>query len=342
MVDTDAAPEVLHRTVVAPDLGSLLSGWDRLPDGWAAVTLAGDLADARGVVTVRGRAGDGARPTSRSARLAELTSLTDRLAGESEEVRRQLASAQAELAQATVTADAATAALEAARIARRQSDEDAGAAERVHAHLVVEGDRLGSALAALPPLEKAPERPVELATELTALEAAASDARNRRAAADAERDAAREAWQQAVQAADEQDAAAGDRRASAARIAERGEQLERAIARITSERDALANGIREAADALAEATTAEAAASDARTAGEEAREAARQALLDAERQLGGGAGRVTELEAQQQQVVADLSRLDEALAGLERERELSLEGLPELAADDAGTTRGPV
>ncbi len=141
-------------------------------------------------------------------------------------------------------------------------------------------------------------------------------------AADAERDAAREAWQQAVQAADEQDAAAGDRRASAARIAERGEQLERAIARSTSERDALANGIREAADALAEATTAEAAASDARTAGEEAREAARQALLDAERQLGGGAGRVTELEAQQQQVVADLSRLDEALAGLEREREL--------------------
>ena len=59
------APEVLHRTVVAPDLGSLLSGWDRLPDGWAAVTLAGDLADARGVVTVRGRAGDGARPASR-------------------------------------------------------------------------------------------------------------------------------------------------------------------------------------------------------------------------------------------------------------------------------------
>ena len=84
---------------------------------------------------------------------------------------------------------------------------------------------------------------------------------------------------------------------AAARIAERGDQLERAIARITAERDALANGIREAADALAEATTAEAAASEARTVGEEAREAARQALLDAERQLGGGAGRVTELEA---------------------------------------------
>lgn len=335
MVDAAGAPEVLHRTVVAPDLEALLSGWDRLPDGWAAVTLAGDLADARGVVTVRGRASDGARPTSRSARLAQLSALTDRLASESDEVRRQLESVQAELAQATVAADAATAALDAARIARRRLDEDTGASERAHAHLVAERDRLLSAIGSLPPLEEAPKRPTALANELSALEAAAARARDRRAAADAKRDAAREAWQQAVQAADEQDAAAGDRRASAARIAERREQLERANTRITSEREALQIGIREAAAALAEATTAEAAASDARTAGEESREAARQALLDAERQLGGGAGRISELEAQQQQVVADLSRLEEALAGLERERELSLEGLPELAADGA-------
>jgi chromosome segregation protein len=265
-----------------------------------------------------------------------LAAFGDRLAGESHEVRRQLEAAQADLAQVTVAADAATVALEAARIARRRSDEDADAAERGHAHSVAERDRLVGAIGALPALEKAPERPAELATQLTALEMAAAGARNRRAAADAERDAAREAWQQAVDEADEQDAAAGDRRASAARIAERSEQLERTIARITSERETLAGGIREATAVLAEATTAEAAAADARTAAEEARESARQALLDAERRLGGGAGRVIELEVQQQQVVADLSRLEEALAGLERERELSLEGLPEPVADQTG------
>ena len=42
---------------------------------------------------------------------------------------------------------------------------------------------------------------------------------------------------------------------------------------------------------------------------------------------------MAELEAGQQQTVADVSRLEEALAGLERERELSLEGLPEAATD---------
>jgi chromosome segregation protein len=61
----------------------------------------------------------------------------------------------------------------------------------------------------------------------------------------------------------------------------------------------------------------------------------RQTLLDAERQLGGGTGRLAELEGARQQVVAEVSRLDEALAGLDRERELSLEGLPEPAGPDS-------
>ncbi|MDQ6682401.1 MAG: AAA family ATPase, partial [Chloroflexota bacterium] len=49
------APRLLRRAVVVSDLDALLAGWDRLPEGWVAVTPAGDLADARGVLTLHGR-----------------------------------------------------------------------------------------------------------------------------------------------------------------------------------------------------------------------------------------------------------------------------------------------
>jgi chromosome segregation protein len=141
--------------------------------------------------------------------------------------------------------------------------------------------------------------------------------------------------------ADEQDAAATDQRASVARHAERADQLQRALVRIGSERAVIGESIREAAAALAEARGVEAAAGERRGSSDEAREQARHALLEAERRLGGGAGRMAELDAAQQQVVADVSRLEEALAGLERERELSLEGLPEMAAEAAPPTQPP-
>ncbi|MGI8871853.1 MAG: AAA family ATPase, partial [Candidatus Limnocylindria bacterium] len=48
------APRLLRRAVVVPDLDALLAGWGRLPEGWVAVTPAGDLADARGVLTLHG------------------------------------------------------------------------------------------------------------------------------------------------------------------------------------------------------------------------------------------------------------------------------------------------
>ncbi len=331
LIDTGSAPEVLHRTAVAPDLAALLAGWHQLPDGWAAVTLAGDVADARGVVTVRGRAGDESLVQGRRARLAALAELATRLEAETEDARREQQSSEAARDQAVVEADAATAALEAARVSRRRAEEDGIAAETSHGHLVAEQQRLSAELVALPPLDRAPDQPAKLRVELTRLEAEAADARDRRDAADTARDEARQAWQAAVLVADERDAMAGDRRASAARHAERGDSLERALARVATERTVLGESIREAAAALAEATTAETAAQDGRTTADEGREAARQALLEAERRLSGGAGRVAELDGSQQQVVADLSRLEEALAGLERERELALEGLPEAA-----------
>ena len=82
---------------VAPDLASLLSGWAALPDGWAAVTLDRDLADARGIVTVRGRA-ETATAAERSARIADLQALAQRLAMEAVEVEGQRAAAESELA----------------------------------------------------------------------------------------------------------------------------------------------------------------------------------------------------------------------------------------------------
>ncbi|HEY7451965.1 MAG TPA: hypothetical protein VIA02_05530, partial [Candidatus Limnocylindria bacterium] len=331
LIDGAAAPEVLQRTVVAPSLASLLAGWHELPDGWAAVTLDGDLADARGLVTVRGRAGSAGRPVGRRAAMTELAALAERLAAEIEAATAELAHARTELEQSGVAADAAVAAVEAARTSRRQADDHALTSDAAVAGLTAERERLTAALADLPATAESPDGPPDaLRTELGELEATAAAARERQATADAERDAARKAWQAAVRIADEHDAMSGDRRAGAARTAERTDQLSRAIARVEAERAGLAAGLAEASTALAEARTAEAAAIEARTAAEEAREAARVALLDAERRLSGGGGRLAELEGQQNQVAVEVSRLEEALAGLERERELSLEGLPEV------------
>ncbi|MDP9250314.1 MAG: AAA family ATPase, partial [Chloroflexota bacterium] len=49
------APRLLQRSVVAPTVAALIDGWERLPPGWCAVTAEGDLADGRGLVTLRGR-----------------------------------------------------------------------------------------------------------------------------------------------------------------------------------------------------------------------------------------------------------------------------------------------
>jgi chromosome segregation protein len=340
LLDDHAAPELLHRTVVAPDLDALLAGWHRLPDGWAAVTLAGDLADARGLVTVRGRAGTGSPVRGRAARRAELGELITRLEREVNEARGRLAKVGAELEAAEARATEAAVAVEAARGAWRRAEEERVAVSASVEHLVAERDRLTAQLEAIPAADAVPPD-AGRGPEVGALEAAAAEARVAREAADADRDAARQAWEAAVHVADEHDIAATDRRAGAARHAERVDQLQRALARIGSERAVLGESIREAAGVLASARAAEATAAERRAVGDESREQARQALLEAERRLGGGAGRLAELDGASQQVVAEVSRLEEALAGLERERELSLEGLPEVADNAASVPTDP-
>jgi chromosome segregation protein len=329
------APDVLHRTVVAPGIEALLEGWPRLPDGWAAVTLSGDLADARGVVTLRGRAGQLRARPSREARRTELVSQMARLDADLGAARERQATANAALQRASAGADAALAAVEAARIGRRRADEEAATADGRLARVTEERDTLAAELAALPATPAIPALPTDLERELAGLEAASLEARAQRDTATVERDAARDAWHRAVLAADAQDAETVDRRTTDARHAERRDQLEQRIVRLTAERESLATGLAEATSTLTAARAAEESAADARSRAEEARALERQTLLDAERQLGGGSGRLGELEGTRQQVVAEVSRLDEALAGLDRERELSLEGLPEPAGPDA-------
>jgi len=330
LIGAPAAPELLHRTVVAPSVESLLAGWVDLPDGWAAVTLGGDVADARGIVTIRGRRGPTA-PTSPAARRAELASRSEGLATQLAEARARASDAEAARESATRNADAAMAALEAARITHRRADDDAATAEAQVVRLAGEQDRITSELAALPAMESIAPPRTGAEAEVAGLESSAREARGRRDLAGAARDAARERWQAAVAAADEQDAAAADGRAAAARYEVRHAQLRTQVDRLERERETVAATLQDASALLAGAREAEAAASAARAAAEADREAERQALLEAERRLSGDSGRLAELEAAQQAAAIESSRLEEGLASLAREQELALEGLPEQA-----------
>jgi chromosome segregation protein len=324
-------PEVLHRTVVAPDLESLLNGWARLPDGWAAVTLAGDLADARGMATVRGRAG-GVRPApSLRARRAQLAVRAGELQAELAAARGRQQAAAAAVERLSAVQDAAVAALGAARVSRRRAEEDGDAAEAAVGRTAARQEVIRAALAEViePPAPTSPTD--ELAASFSRLEGAARLAREGRDAVAAERDEAREAWNRAVLASDARDSSSADQRAAAARYGERRDQLTQQVHRFGVERTTLAVALSDATAVLATARAAEVDAGEARLRAEEARETERQALLEAERRLSGGAGRLSELEGALQQIVAEVSRLDEALAAVDRERELALEVLPEVA-----------
>ena len=344
LLEAPQAPELLHRTVVAPGMESLLSGWSRLPDGWAAVTLAGDLADARGMITVRGRRGPG--PTiSPGARRAEIVARSEMLATQLTDAQARAKDAEAAKEQSMRGADAAMAAVESARIARRRSDDDASTAETEVARLAGERDRFTAELAALPTVEPLAPPRTGMDDELSRLEAAAREARGRRDAVGATRDAARERWQAAVAAADEHDAAAADGRAAAARYEMRQAQLRAQVDRLEQDRGAVSAALAEAAATLASAREAETTTGATRAAAEATRETERQSLLDAERRLSGDSGRLAELEAGQQAAAIEASRLEEGLASLAREQELALEGLPEetdIAAAAAGDGEEPL
>ncbi len=338
-------PLALRRVAVAPDLAHLLDGWRRLPAGWVAVTEAGDVADGRGVVTVRGRddahAGEAARLHARRRQLVT-----------------ELGTLRAARDGARSTAVEAEAQRDARREARLQLRDAAERAERAQreaatAHATVaareeraraEAERLAAALdearaqVTINEAERAQASPADAGIE--ALVAAAERARAARDDAAAARDTARDAWQTARGAAEAAEARSAGSRGARSLAEARIANLETTL---PAQRTALAAivGERAAAQAaLDEARAADATSQAAHQAAEEAREARRRELLELERGRGGAAVRLAELERRAQTTAIDASRAEDALAAAGRERELALEAIadaPDEPPADAAT-----
>ncbi|HEX7224182.1 MAG TPA: chromosome segregation protein SMC [Candidatus Limnocylindria bacterium] len=332
------APRALARTVVAPDLDALLAGWRQLPAGWAAVTTHGDLADARGVVVLRGR-GD---PPGGAAALAHIRrrELGETVATLEAEVRAAQSAAheatealrtarEAHLA-ARDHADESTRAMRRARdVAAEASDRARRLSERIE-RLAAERETIASSAPAFPQSVTLAGTP---AAELDTLETAARDARARRDALAAIRDHARDRWTATRQAAE----------VAETRVA--GQRRERAVAEARLAQLAAAAAARDAstseveterttrADELTAARAADQAALANHTAAERLRAERRTALLALEQARGSASGRLAELERASQATAIEASRRDDALGALARERELALEGLPETDAE---------
>lgn len=329
------APRAFHRTVVARDLAALLDGWHRLPAGWSAVTEQGDLADARGIVVLRGRADP---PGGAAARIhARRRELTDALA----RLEEQTAAAQQAAHDAT---ERLRTAREVHLAARDQQDEAERALRRSRGEEEAAtggAERIATRLARLTEERAALGGTPELATETTdggresdlpALEKRAAQARAERDRIAGERDEARERWTATRRAAEELETrTAGQRQERAvreARIAQlRAALPDRRIAieAASSERDAVAAQV-------AAARQADETARARHQAAETSRAERRRELLELERGVGSAGARLGELERQAQATAIEASRRDEALGALARERELALEGLPETEA----------
>ncbi|MDQ3344776.1 MAG: chromosome segregation protein SMC [Chloroflexota bacterium] len=330
-------PGVFARAALAADLPALLSGWRRLPVGWAAVTVEGDFADARGI-TLRGR---GDPPGGAAARAH-----TRRL-----EVRGAVRELESRFRDAQEGAHAATEVLRAVRnehlAAREVNDEADGAARnaretRAAADATVgreqeRVERLIDDLAAMQSVRVSPEAAASEVgdDELSVRQAAADGARARRDAIAARRDVARDAWTADRHTAEEIETRTAGMRSERLTLEARLAQLEVsipqrriAIAGITEERAALTGP--------AEAARAEhAAADEVHQKADQERVGRREELVALEREQGGAGARLGELERVAQGAAIEASRRDEALSGLLRERQVALDGLPELETDVA-------
>jgi chromosome segregation protein len=336
-------PEILQRTIMAADLAALRRGWPRLPAGWFAVTPYGDVADGRGLLTLRGRAdapgGRAARRHARRRELAEMLSRgdeqTSRAAAAADAASAALAAAEHELSvtrQAHADAERderdAVTTLEAARSARARAEREAGELEgqvtRTQAAEAAAGD------ASMP---GAPED----APDLEQLAAAVDEARATRDAVAVQRDEARAAWSASREAAQLVEAASAGQRHERSRMEARQAQLGAELPARRAELSSHDEQHRLAAEALNAARAADQQATTERAAAETERERLRAELLERERGVGGAGSRVGELERAAQAAAIEASRQEETLAALARERELALEGLPDAADADRST-----
>ncbi|MEP7081536.1 MAG: chromosome segregation protein SMC [Chloroflexota bacterium] len=327
------APTVFRRAVLAPDLQTLLDGWRRLPVGWMAVTADGEVADARGVVVLRGRAdppgGAAARAHSRRRELADLGAQLERESAEAQgaahDATERLRVARAAHLGAGESADAAE---RRARAGRGEHDVVTAAVRRAEERVAL----LDAELASLDAdAEPAAAIPAPAAAELASLERAAAEARSARDALAVRRDEARQRWTTARAAADAAETlTVGQRRDRAAREA-RVAQLRASIPGVRAEEVTLTDERDGLAAALSAAQATDAASSSRLEAAEQARAARREELLELERGQGAVGSQLAELERAAQAAIIEASRRDEALVSLARERELALEGLPAIA-----------
>jgi len=335
-----AAPRAFVRTVVAADLGALLGGWRQLPAGWVAVTIDGDLADARGIV-IRGRGdppgGAAARAHARRRDLAraveDLEARTNASQATAHATSESLRAARGEHLAARDAQDEAERAVrverEAAMMAEATIQREEVRLERVAGEL----GELAAQADELPPSGAPPDA-------LTDRQASADAARARRDAVASRRDEAREAWTHARRAAEELETRTAGTRSERASLELRIDQL-RATA--PERRSAVAVAVAERAaldEPFATTRAADADAEAAHRAAEDARASRRAELVALEREQGTAGAQLGELERGSQAAAIEASRRDEALAALLRERELEIEGLREPTAD--GRAADPV
>jgi len=335
-------PGIFARVAVAPDLDALLAGWRKLPEGWSAVTAEGDLADGRGLVALRGRrdppGGTASRQLARRRRIGEELEVLEpayaRVADTAATAVAAAAAAERRRGDAQRAADAAEA--EARQVAAQAAEAD-GTVER----LAAEEARIAGSLAEMGAEAQqagettAAESSKDKGRERASLETRLGRARQDRQAAASAREGARQAWETARQHADELErgiVGAGQQvtgllaRRDSLELAVR--EAETAMATLAGDRDALQALLR---DALAHQEQASARRAEADTQ----RERLRAELLALERRESGAGGKLAELDRAYQVAAIEVTRHDEALAALAREREVALDALSGDGQDDA-------
>ncbi len=330
-IGADGGVRLFARTAVAADLAALLQGWQALPAGWCAVTADGDLADARGMIVIRGRreglAGEAARQHARQREVADLVEQLDAEQREAGQVA----------AQALVAATAARRERDEAsrqhadaerqswlmRAAHARAAEALSLARDVEARLVLELEQAREALAPDPSPGAAP-----IGLELEQLAASAAEAHQRHDALAGERDGLRAASLAAQSAADAVDARLGDRRYRQAVQAARRDQLMAAVELHRSALTALEGERAVASGAITAAAAADAAAAEERAAADAERDQLRADLLEGERARGGAVSELAALERGVQAAAIEAQRLDDEIVAIGRERDLAIESLP--------------
>jgi chromosome segregation protein len=333
-IGLEPAPLAFARTVIAPSLDRLVSGWPLLPPGWSAVTVDGDLADARGVL-LRGRADPPGGAAARAhARRRELAEALRQLEAEAAVAQTEAHEAAERLRHVRDTHVAEREGHETAEAALRRAREELDAATAAVQRLTAQVRDAESQLAGLDAAGAGDPHAVDApSADLLALQSAATEARARRDALSARRDEARQRWTATRGVAESLETRVSGRRRERALLEARVAQLsagrpdrERALGELAGERTSVAA-------AVDEARRADADAAEAQERSEAARAAMRSELLELERAQGGAGAKLGELEHAAQLSAIEASRRDEALASLARERDLALEGLPETGAE---------